>query len=90
MACPTCDHTMQSIGHAEGRSHYWCPRCGTLRSTAEGGFDTDEAPKLVERCRKYRDELKAARSPYDLQAYLELYWNRIGIAEAINKPEDRK
>ena len=27
MACPTCEHTMHSIGVAV----FWCPRCGTTK-----------------------------------------------------------
>lgn len=34
MPCPTCDHTMQSVGQlTTGWFLYWCPRCGTLRTT---------------------------------------------------------
>lgn len=31
MACPTCDHTMQSLGYADGGTIWWCPRCGTVK-----------------------------------------------------------
>ena len=88
MPCLTCDHTMILLDESENGTH-WCPRCGTLRSTSPGGFDDDQSPKLVDRCRKYREEIKASVSFYDMQAYLKLYWDRLGISEAISKPEDR-
>ena len=32
MACPTCDHTMHSLGQlVSGERYWWCPRCGTLK-----------------------------------------------------------
>ena len=46
MSCPTCDHTMHSLGSGD----YWCPRCGTLQQYRQTRVNT-EAPKLVERCR---------------------------------------
>lgn len=85
MACPTCDHTMQSVGFAEGRHHYWCPRCGTLRSTAPGGFDADEAPKLVGRCREFEKDYVVPCG----SGMTEREWIASGIRESINKPEDR-
>jgi hypothetical protein len=49
MACPTCDHTMQSAA----QSLFWCPRCGTLKDTRHGEPPIDvSVPKLVERCHK--------------------------------------
>ncbi len=32
MACPTCDHTMQNVGDNGGRTVFWCPRCGGLKT----------------------------------------------------------
>lgn len=52
MACPTCDHTMQSVAAGV----FWCPRCGTLRLALE---DT-AVPKLVERTREYAVRLGEA------------------------------
>jgi len=40
-------------------------------------------PKLVERCRRFEDE----RIP--LTGTLAEEWFRLGIAESINKPENR-
>jgi hypothetical protein len=80
MACPTCDHTMQMIA----TPYYWCPRCGTLGGGLVQKPEFWE-PKLVDRCRKYAGE-------FDKENIAQFYrntWNRLGIAEAINKPEDR-
>lgn len=35
MSCQTCSHTMQKVGvDRAGRHHWWCPRCGTLKSVS--------------------------------------------------------
>ena len=49
MSCPTCDHTMHSLGTAP--RYFWCPRCGTIKS-CEADI---AAPALVDRCRRLRD-----------------------------------
>ena len=52
MPCPTCDHTMQSLGAPPGRLQwFWCPRCGTIR---EGHSEQNPAsvPFLVLHARK--------------------------------------
>ena len=43
MACPTCDHTMQSVTDKV----WWCSRCGTLKA------DRESRPVLVERVFRY-------------------------------------
>lgn len=78
MACPTCDHTMTCVGESLGEPVFWCPRCGTFRRGAEGAV---QAPSLVYRCREY----EAVLFPSDVAGF----WRGMGIAEAINKPEDR-
>lgn len=75
MSCPTCDHTMQKVVYGI----FWCPRCGTLMQ--EGG--TAEMPGLVERCREL-----AAENTHS-SAFPWPAWRRLGIAEAINLPENR-
>lgn len=89
MPCPTCSHTMQCIGTLEGRTHYWCPRCGTLRAYRDGDLGAelvhDERPKVVEYLRGFHRMISdndAGRALREL-ARLE------GIPEAIFKPEDR-
>lgn len=87
MACPTCGHTMQNLGVDSGpgptRRVFWCPRCGTLReelSDGTGAQTSDEAPKLVGRCREFGETLGPA--------WFGL-WRRLGILEAIHTPGDR-
>ena len=48
MACPTCDHTMQSLNGGPN-SWFWCPRCGTIKQ--RNGLDTP--PKLVKRVAEF-------------------------------------
>lgn len=102
MSCPTCDHTMQAIHADDTLRRYWCPRCGTIITSfftvgaapEEGGADTIsvDVPTLVGRCREFR----AARHP-SFKAEVGIFgdpvlaseWKRLGIAESINKPEDR-
>jgi tRNA(Ile2) C34 agmatinyltransferase TiaS len=38
MACPTCNHTMENLG-TEVVKTFWCPRCGTLKTVHEDGFE---------------------------------------------------
>lgn len=87
MSCPTCGHTMQSLGMMEMSAirYFWCPRCGTLKSE-RCGHDFIESPKLVERCREFGKNHLAEHtvSIKDFKA-----WTGLGIAESINTPEDR-
>lgn len=86
MSCPTCDHTMQSLGGGGDDAWFWCPRCGTLlRRSLIGDGVSCEAPDLVGRLRAY------ARNFSDIwkQSIQFKEWVRHGIAEAISKPEDR-
>lgn len=54
MACPTCLHTMQSVGDGV----FWCPRCGSIRTVR---LETEPCvPKLVARVREYADRLGEA------------------------------
>ncbi len=47
MPCPTCSHTMQNLGLAtNGRRTFWCSRCGTIKTEAEGLHEV-AVPKLV-------------------------------------------
>lgn len=93
MSCPTCDHTMQGLLSADdcdllAPRFFWCPRCGTLRTQGVDGERTvDESPKLVERCRRFRQWMRKA-SEAKSKVYDE--WCRYGIAESITKPEDRE
>ena len=79
MLCATCGNTMNAITIAF--AVYWCPRCGTV---LQGGGYTS-VPLLVVRCREF------ARKPMDLRAaeIVQEIWDRLGIAESINVPEDQ-
>ncbi len=82
MACVTCGHTMQRINtRGTTSAWFWCPRCGTIREEVTGAAPDDSVPKLVERCREFED-LWLPLSPDG--------WKRLGIAEAIHTPDERK
>lgn len=86
MPCPTCDHTMHNVGTHDTARVFWCPRCGTVRfSAADTAPPHDHVPWLVERCQKFAKS--ALDADHDPKAVSE--WDRLGITEAINKPEDR-
>jgi hypothetical protein len=89
MTCPTCDHTMQCLegGHFGKTGIHWCPRCGTIYFAREGFDDRRSVPMLVERCGAYEAGLKDCRTPS--RSFLISDWRRLGIAEAINTPENR-
>lgn len=87
MSCPTCDKTMQLAAEDKnGVTVHWCPCCGTTRFTTPKGHVNDEVPDLIKRCRKFEDILygRDTCSPAIPQD-----WERMGIAEAINLPENR-
>lgn len=75
MACPTCDTTMQRIGAGSDIKYYWCPRCGTLRVVSMT-VQEDGIPTLISRVRLVRVKDQDE-------------WNRLGIEEAINLPNNR-
>lgn len=86
MSCPTCDHTMHSVSSSTAML-FWCPRCGTLAQKG-ARVDTQDVPKLVECCRRFR---KTIGPDYMSQfASCRDDWKRLGIAESINLPENRK
>jgi len=89
MACPTCDHSMASIGDVAVRRIFHCERCGTVKiETYTGDPQKWEVevyvPKLVERCRIFESSLAP-----DSQSGGGIDWRRLGIAESINLPEAR-
>lgn len=93
MPCPTCDHTLEALGYCDGGTIYHCPRCGTIQ---HGNQFVDAppriyVPKLVERCREFiaevGDDKKHCRGFFPID--VKQHWHRLGIAESINKPEDR-
>ena len=85
MACVTCSGTMQLLhaNDAPGQLYWWCPRCGTLKCelpTRDGAEHT--APTLVERCRKFGQELGAVGSN-------AVRWQQFGIHESIYPEQER-
>ena len=86
MACPTCNHTMQSVGEIElGWRIYWCQRCGTLKT--KGAIPEHEAPMLVERVRRFRNICNGGDGLNAEQASL---WHRLGIGESIEREAEPK
>jgi len=77
MACPTCDHTMQSIAGLR----FWCPRCGTLKNL--DSFPSTEKPQLVDLVRKYAESKSHAQDG----VFTEL--GSRGIIMSVHLPEDR-
>lgn len=78
MACPTCDHTMQSLGYCDGGTVWHCSRCGTV-SHHDQFVDAPprvHVPKLVERCRDFE-------SVWDDDAVGRMLWRTLGIEESI-------
>lgn len=59
MPCPTCDHTMASLGYADGGTIWHCERCGTVKHHDQSTDAPPKVyvPKLVERCRKFEPML---------------------------------
>lgn len=89
MACPTCSETMQGL-HPGCR---WCPRCGTLWFDEVCGMGRAVAPKLVARCQELATTVPHDGIPtpggHTSWPLWWVEWCRLGIAEAINIPEDR-
>ena len=75
MACKNCNHTMQGLGEtADGRRHFWCPRCGTLRSLSPGGWTADGTPSWIYRlCLLVKDGDGPVREADNAQEALNAY-----------------
>lgn len=97
MACPTCDHSLACMasGHNEA-AYYHCPRCGTNVITClhTGRTQAVYVPQLIERCRLfvYGGASEDGMGALTKEAFQEAkaICNRLGILEAIHKPEDRQ
>jgi hypothetical protein len=80
---------MAIIGYCNGGTVYHCERCGTVKHPMLN-LDAPPrvyVPKLVERCRTFRDNCIALFPGSWL--VLRNIWERIGLREAINLPENR-
>lgn len=83
MNCPTCDHPVDRVGeNGHQQTLYWCPRCGTLAACVERPLVC--VPQLVYGCRAFRRDAADHLSPGAV-----FVWNRLGLREAIHRPEDR-
>ncbi len=86
MPCPTCSHTLQGIGQTtDGRRHFWCPRCGTLRSEAGKHADT-EAPKVVGYLRSFYRMISDSPEGRALRSLARIE----GIEESILTQQERR
>lgn len=87
--CPTCSHTLGCLCVHEGMQFVNCEQCGTVVvRILEGGYpDRVYVPKLVERCRTF--EKKTVNVGAVDEDQLKDRWQITGIAESINRPEDR-
>ncbi len=67
MACETCDHTVQKLGNHDNPSFFWCPRCGTLKTTCSTSPKSHEfdAPTIVEKTRSLCKAIEDFQS-YDI------------------------
>lgn len=93
MACPVCDHTMQTIIADPVVRRWWCSRCGTIKNqithkdkdesgaTIERIEEVIEMPALVKRCRQFEPTLPR-------NTFGEV-WVQMGVAESIHPPESR-
>jgi hypothetical protein len=77
--CPTCDRDMLVLGcRVTELPLHWCSICGTILPCEDSG---PVVPDLVRRCRDYEATQIGGTDG--------TFWEGMGIAEAINKPEDR-
>ena len=84
MSCPTCSHTMQSLGHStEGFDWFWCPRCGTIGDRKLDRAIMPDVPKLVTYCQRY-ERLVELEGEAFYQA-----WHAGGIMESIHPEGER-
>ena len=77
MACPSCDHTMQSLRPKV----FWCPRCGTIKD--ENGCESPtNRDELKERHDRLVDAVKAVNEltsqPVELPA--SEWWDAMNMA----------
>jgi DNA-directed RNA polymerase subunit RPC12/RpoP len=89
MNCPTCSHTLATIGYCGGGTVYHCERCGTVVHTQSlsGGEPRVYAPKLVGRVRRLRELVLAGVAAGSGRILDSM--RTLGIDEATLLPEDR-
>jgi hypothetical protein len=77
MACPTCDHTMQSLSEWV----CWCPRCGTIKDPSG-----TTKPKIGDRVKKFC--LLLSKDNHDDALSMAALRN-LGVYECLYVPEQR-
>lgn len=77
MACPTCDHTMQSLRPQV----FWCERCGTVKygDPSSGVIVPRLVPRIVEFCGTLTE---------DDQRIIDNL-ERLGVTESATHPDVR-
>lgn len=85
MSCPTCSATMAQLFDSRERTVWHCERCGTVKSLVFGHPDIT-VPWLVERCRAFESLTEGLGR---MATRWHQTWTTLGIAEAINLPENR-
>lgn len=86
MACPTCDHTMETIagGKPGDPATFYCPRCGTLSEPPlpfPPFLRRVTKPALVDRVQSFARSVTA----YEILRWMET----LGIFEALHTPKER-
>jgi phage FluMu protein Com len=85
MPCPTCNHTLQSLGGPYRR--WWCPRCGTLtEDIVEGSFRRYDMPTVVQRIRNF----VAMIANTSEGRWLRDEMDKMGVLEAVHAPGERR
>lgn len=91
MACPICDKTLIPLGCCliTDQPIHWCCVCGFILPKDGDAIE----PLLIGRCRKFEEILANAHRGPAADVVLQILrseWHRLGIAEAIHPPEERK
>lgn len=85
MACPTCSHTLAKLCEVDRNKYFHCERCGTIVVEHSNAWETVYVPRLVERCREFHRQAVAQKTDRTADV-----WRRVGIAESIQPPGERK
>jgi hypothetical protein len=87
MPCPTCSHTLQNLGLDQaGRRTFWCPRCGTLKTECQDGFEEHQVPSLAKRVKHTHDQAPFRATPDGGLVIPFAYWRNISEAVGIKAP----
>jgi endogenous inhibitor of DNA gyrase (YacG/DUF329 family) len=88
MPCPTCGGTLALLClDRDDERYYHCGRCGTIVTGEQDVY----RPRLVDRCRAFLPALRShPQSGVISLGSIEDTWQHLGIAEAIDLPEDRQ